>query len=217
MEEKVPPQLLLCFHVDPACREAGVKFRYCSFCEAPVAKRNFGRRHTHAGEKLNSKQDKISDDATTSTDAAVAPSAGRAKRKVQQSERSSAKKGRLKEPGIPDSIGNHGSNDTPSSEETDSTSGSGTDVQQSDGANSQEAAPRDFDQARWDAWISLLKKRPEASDKRAMSIWVRKVLVVSDTQLPLSKLDDVSVSTEEEKEKHINEKNGNGSGSDSTE
>lgn len=30
-----------------ACRNAGVKFRYCSHCKVPVAKRNFRKRHRH--------------------------------------------------------------------------------------------------------------------------------------------------------------------------
>ena len=35
-------QELLCTH--PACRSKGVRFLYCSFCEQPVAKANFGTR-----------------------------------------------------------------------------------------------------------------------------------------------------------------------------
>ena len=33
-----------------ACRNAGIKFRYCSHCKVPVAKRNFRKRHKHGGE-----------------------------------------------------------------------------------------------------------------------------------------------------------------------
>ena len=36
---------LLCSY--PACRQAGVKFRYCLQCRVPVAKRNFRNRHRH--------------------------------------------------------------------------------------------------------------------------------------------------------------------------
>jgi len=31
----------------PSCRRAGVKFCYCAFCQTPVAKRNFRKRHMH--------------------------------------------------------------------------------------------------------------------------------------------------------------------------
>ena len=33
-----------------ACRDGGIKFRYCAVCKKPVTKRNFRQRHTHAGE-----------------------------------------------------------------------------------------------------------------------------------------------------------------------
>ena len=36
---------LMCSY--PACRQAGVKFRYCLQCRVPVAKRNFRNRHRH--------------------------------------------------------------------------------------------------------------------------------------------------------------------------
>ncbi|KAG7346067.1 hypothetical protein IV203_005135 [Nitzschia inconspicua] len=39
-------QHLLCSH--PACRSAGVKFRYCLYCKKPVTKQNFRSRHLHA-------------------------------------------------------------------------------------------------------------------------------------------------------------------------
>jgi hypothetical protein len=53
---------------DPSCRNAGVKFRYCSFCKAPVAKRNFRRRHNHG-----SSQPEDCDESTNySTTSAVA-------------------------------------------------------------------------------------------------------------------------------------------------
>jgi len=33
-----------------ACRNAGIKFRYCVYCKLPVAKRNFAKRHRHMGK-----------------------------------------------------------------------------------------------------------------------------------------------------------------------
>jgi hypothetical protein len=200
---------LLLFIKDPACRKAGVKFRFCSFCETPVAKRNFGRRHTHAGESLPNKQDKMSDEATTSTEAAVAPpdKANSRKRWNEQYENdqdhkqpSKKQQRQEEESGIPKSIGNRRSDDSPSSGETDSTSGSGIDVQRQDDPNRQ-AVFQNFDPPRQEAWITLLNQRPDSSDRRAMSVWVRKILVVSDIQQPLSRLDDISVSTEEEEGK----------------
>ena len=187
--------------------------------------RNFGRRHTHAGEQLPRKLDnKVSDEATTSTEAAVAPTGHdkankrkRGKDDLQDDGQPSAKQARKKEdkdPGIPESIGNRRSDDSPSSGETDSTSGSGTDVQQQEGGVTQ-GVFKNFDPPRQEAWINLLNQRPDSNDRRAMSVWVRKVLVVSDTTQPLSRLDDISVSTEEEEEKQNNgEKKGSTSGSE---
>jgi hypothetical protein len=37
-------ELMCSYH---ACRITGIKFRYCAYCNVPVAKRNFGRRHQH--------------------------------------------------------------------------------------------------------------------------------------------------------------------------
>eukprot|EP00814_Leptocylindrus_danicus_P001366 CAMPEP_0116004296 /NCGR_PEP_ID=MMETSP0321-20121206/522_1 /TAXON_ID=163516 /ORGANISM="Leptocylindrus danicus var. danicus, Strain B650" /LENGTH=522 /DNA_ID=CAMNT_0003472579 /DNA_START=27 /DNA_END=1595 /DNA_ORIENTATION=+ len=35
------------------CRNCGIKFRYCKFCKAPVAKRNFQKLHSHAEDAAN--------------------------------------------------------------------------------------------------------------------------------------------------------------------
>ena len=37
----------------PACRKAGIKFCYCAFCQTPVAKRNFRKRHMHDNAETN--------------------------------------------------------------------------------------------------------------------------------------------------------------------
>jgi hypothetical protein len=49
---------LLCSYF--ACRNAGIKFRYCVYCKLPVAKRNFAKRHRHSGKIPNNEG---SDDA----------------------------------------------------------------------------------------------------------------------------------------------------------
>ncbi|KAG7361653.1 hypothetical protein IV203_036754 [Nitzschia inconspicua] len=200
---------VICSHA--ACRKAGVKFRFCSFCETPVAKRNFGRRHSHAGEKLTRKKGgKSSDDLTACTEAAVAPSDrdnGRKRRSNQCEDRKSsrrvAKQSRLKKNKnreIPKHIGNSRSDDSCSSVETNSTSGSGDDGRRKDDQNAHGILEK-FDAPRQQAWCKLLSRRPDSNDRRAMSAWVRKVLVVSDITEPLSRLDDFSVSTDEEDKK----------------
>jgi len=44
---------LVCSH--PTCSGSGRRFRYCSVCECPVAKRNFVKRHSHEGDPPNEK------------------------------------------------------------------------------------------------------------------------------------------------------------------
>jgi hypothetical protein len=185
--------------VDPGCRNAGVKFKWCSFCGAPVAKRNFNRRHKHSGEKPKGSFNK-------STESASVGKRSRQKDDLLEKRPSSSKKARSREkdPDIPESIANRQADESPSSEETDTTSGSGSDRHQQNAMISQEMF-KSFDAPRREAWISLLGQRPDSNDRRAMSVWVRKVLVVSDTQQPLSKLDDISVSTEEEEERQSSE------------
>lgn len=65
---------LMCSY--PACRQAGVKFRYCLECKVPVAKRNFRNRHRHGvsgkdgGEEYSSEEGEESEgvDDATATD-----------------------------------------------------------------------------------------------------------------------------------------------------
>eukprot|EP00588_Corethron_pennatum_P012966 CAMPEP_0194281096 /NCGR_PEP_ID=MMETSP0169-20130528/19841_1 /TAXON_ID=218684 /ORGANISM="Corethron pennatum, Strain L29A3" /LENGTH=442 /DNA_ID=CAMNT_0039026055 /DNA_START=58 /DNA_END=1386 /DNA_ORIENTATION=+ len=44
---------LYCSH--PLCKSGGCKFRYCAICKAPAARRNFRKRHEHAGNDQNPK------------------------------------------------------------------------------------------------------------------------------------------------------------------
>lgn len=194
--------------LDPSCNQAGVKFRWCSSCETPVAKRNFGRRHSHAG---NEKPPKKNHDKTVAAKDKDDP---RKRPRENISDGGSdgpqldQKKARVQGHDIhryiPESIGNRRSDDSPSSAETDSTSGSGTDAQQQD-EGTRHVAFQDFDPPRLKAWVGLLNHRPKFHDRRAMSVWVRKVLVVSDTTQPLSRLDDISVSTDDEEMKQNGE------------
>ena len=195
--------LTFVFDPDEACRNGGVKFRYCAYCEAPVAKRNFSRRHAHVGETLKRKRKKLSN-GDSKPNGGVAP----------DEKEPISKKARLKDSGIPESIGNRRSDESPSSE-TDSTSGSNT-GSDPDKLEEMLAAgpPSSFEPTRREAWINLLNQRPDTKDKRAMSVWVRKVLVVSDSQQPLSKLEEISVSSEEDDEKKNGKDKDSGSSSD---
>jgi hypothetical protein len=162
----------------------------------------------------------MSDEGTASVEVALSPTEKVNGRKRHSSQlgvehvQTVAKQPREKEgkdPGIPKSIGNRRSDDSPSSGETDSTSGSGTDVHQQNDTNGQEFFGK-FDRPRQEAWIKLLNQRPDSNDTQAMSVWVRKALVISDTSQPLSRLDDISVTTEEGEEKLYGERKTGGEG-----
>ena len=51
---------LLCSH--PSCQNKGIRFVYCSYCDAPVAKRNFSTRHNHNGSQKKGQQQVDTDD-----------------------------------------------------------------------------------------------------------------------------------------------------------
>ncbi|KAL7539715.1 hypothetical protein ACHAXR_009529 [Thalassiosira sp. AJA248-18] len=65
---------LMCSYT--ACRQAGVKFRYCLHCKVPVAKRNFRNRHRHGvpgGDGANASDEEIeSEEEETTTENAAA-------------------------------------------------------------------------------------------------------------------------------------------------
>src|SRR5210317_1495664 len=57
---------LMCSY--PACRQAGVKFRYCLHCKVPVAKRNFRNRHRHGVPGGDGGSDSGEDDASITSE-----------------------------------------------------------------------------------------------------------------------------------------------------
>lgn len=60
---------LICSH--PQCAASGRRFRFCKFCDLPVAKRNFQRRHSHGQppppkDESNKRSDNEDDDDSSS-------------------------------------------------------------------------------------------------------------------------------------------------------
>jgi hypothetical protein len=105
---------------------------------------------------------------------------------------------RKQDPDIPSSIGNRSSDESPSSEETETTSGTRNETGSKGGSG---RSLDIFDKDRRDAWLALLDERPDTKEERTMSVWVRKVLVVSDSHKPLSTLDGISETTDEDEER----------------
>lgn len=180
---------VVCSH--PACRNAGVKFRYCSFCKAPVAKRNFRRRHNHGGDTSTLESDdentKVSTaDAVTSrrliSKCEGEPEPKRAKLITSEddnvdattdSSKSSADNGRK-------------SFASKSQVKKEATEASSTiEVQATTGElgsspDTIKSSGRNLSQERRDEWAKLLDERPLTNDAESMSAWIAKILKASD-------------------------------------
>lgn len=140
---------LICSH--QFCREQGVKFQFCAYCQCPVAKRNFRNRHLHI------------DDAYPNIGP---PAAVMKKRDICQPISQGEQKKLKLEPGIittdpplltqqPRQESNDGDNEDSSSEESEDKIG------------------------RERQWTQLLHNRPPGSDERALELWIQKVMEVS--------------------------------------
>jgi hypothetical protein len=190
-----------------ACRNGGVKFRYCAHCMAPVAKRNFCRRHDHGmsakggdGETQD-EEDEASMDQSESTphkdEPDVASSLHKDKAAPKEDLRVASAKGPPKAcKEIPGS-----SLDVLSKAATSSfllQSGQGKrkapieeekvdeDLQDPQPEKIGEAGgPITISKKRRSMWNALLIKRPRTKDPRHLSSWLNEVLTVSDVETPI--------------------------------
>ena len=165
-----------------ACRNAGIKFRYCSHCKVPVAKRNFRKRHKHGGEDIprgagddsggeeepsvkkgipahiTADQDQ-ENDALSSQSADSNPQEksdlGVRQGLVQSSMRTFEKK---KQPQVPE-------------------------------APEESVTGAKISMDRKERWAALLGKRPATKDGDSMSAWLMEVLAVSDLDTPLKSME----------------------------
>jgi hypothetical protein len=141
-----------------ACRNAGTKFRYCVHCQLPVAKRNFFKRHKHLGkippERLVHGIAKVEDELSS-----LEGSSKRAVRCLLKKADANSLLDKLVEQ---------------KSEQ----------LVVAQGAISPDNLTSNMRQklveSRTDSWISLLGNRPRSRDEKAMLLWVRQVLAVSD-------------------------------------
>jgi hypothetical protein len=171
-----------------ACRNAGIKFRYCSHCKVPVAKRNFRKRHKHGGEDIpKGTGDESGDEAELAVKKGI-PSQITANREAAIDA---------------DGISSQSADSTKEHHEKNMTE---TDVQQGLVRSSMRtfeikqskdtsfkdipaaAAPLGDDkisEKRQKRWVSLLARRPSTKDGDSMSAWLMEVLAVSDLATPL--------------------------------
>ena len=182
-----------------ACRNGGVKFRYCAHCMAPVAKRNFCRRHDHGlsakgGEGEKFEEDEASmDHSDRSGDKGKpdpAPSSSKEKPKTPSKEKDMPVSSldvlsKAATSSFLMQTDQQKKRKKPSSEEEKVTA---VVVSQPAITSDQDADAADLasiSMKRRNMWSALLIKRPRTKDPRHLSSWLNEVLTVSDFETPL--------------------------------
>jgi hypothetical protein len=155
-----------------ACRNAGIKFRYCSHCKVPVAKRNFRKRHKHGGDDIRGGDD--SGDEEVANKKGI-PAQITAKCEVAH-----------------DGLSSQSDNSNGQDKQTELGIQQGlvrssmrSFEKKSKANNSGVAGDDKITPARQNRWTSLLAKRPATKDGDSMSAWLMEVLAVSDLDTPL--------------------------------
>jgi len=170
-EDAMHGENLVCSYF--ACRNGGIKFRYCAYCMAPVAKRNFSRRHDH-GMSKNKGGSSIRDEEEEDDDDTVGES-----EKLQCIPCDEA------------STSTFGNNALPSPKEDKM-------ILAVEENNKRKRAESDDVKAqvvisvvsseRRTLWNNLLKKRPRTKDPTELSAWLNEVLAISDVDFPLDQV-----------------------------
>lgn len=190
-----------------ACRNTGVKFRYCSHCKVPVAKRNFRKRHKHGDgqggkgddESASDEDEGGSDEADSKNNASqgAVPSLVTTSRTSNREETiptqvtttkndgSSAKKrgeDRKKKSSIPVQVSTSSDSGGISKKKVNGKPVNSLNlVCMRSGDERSEVV-----ETRRQKWAALLEKRPQTKDGEAISTWLLQVLAVSDLWKPLN-------------------------------
>eukprot|EP00339_Tiarina_fusa_P000556 CAMPEP_0117014864 /NCGR_PEP_ID=MMETSP0472-20121206/11981_1 /TAXON_ID=693140 ORGANISM="Tiarina fusus, Strain LIS" /NCGR_SAMPLE_ID=MMETSP0472 /ASSEMBLY_ACC=CAM_ASM_000603 /LENGTH=953 /DNA_ID=CAMNT_0004718533 /DNA_START=69 /DNA_END=2930 /DNA_ORIENTATION=+ len=183
-----------------ACRNAGIKFRYCTYCKLPVAKRNFCKRHKHTGKipasnmvkdlDMNGNDDSSSEESQNEIKKPPPPKKvvepvvvkeiklkPPAKTKAEMKKAAKARALRVKKRTLQISA-----NDA-----LKGLVGQGIEELEQSGAIKKPLSSEETKQlveARGEKWEELLNKRPRY-DRDAMLFWVQDILATSDFDTPL--------------------------------
>lgn len=170
-----------------ACRNAGIKFRYCSHCKVPVAKRNFRKRHKHGGEDIPKGPDDDSGGEDDHTDmkngipAQISTPYDNAVEADGISSHSADSDIHDKQP-IEMDAKTAGVRSSRSTMEKDQT-------MKTNSAMQKPVSPKKLidktGKDRHERWVALLATRPATKDGGSMSSWLMEVLAVSDLETPL--------------------------------
>lgn len=182
----------------PECRNSGVKFCFCTYCNIPVAKRNFRIRHNHcdyappaptvaealaaAGSTLTLPLPERSNDHARSTRSSIQfdlPTSPLQRKKLKESD--GAKKQ------------SNASNSVKESETHDSKNGNDIAVERNSAASQDGGSsgdiPSNTDESgitpeRMAAWDQLLDRRPRQLDSAEMATWLASVMAISSVDAP---------------------------------
>jgi hypothetical protein len=143
------------------CQNKGIKFVYCKFCVAPVAKNNFVTRHKHTTDvEASTKQD------TNTSSRGIKRTASEALQEAEVMDTAllAGEISRADSGGF--IVGRDGQE-----EKSDSGGSSGRDVT----PKKEEKITR-----RQRRWLSLLDERPPANDHAKMKLWLTLAVTMSD-------------------------------------
>jgi len=179
-----------------ACRNAGIKFRYCSHCKVPVAKRNFRKRHKHGGEDFPKGAGEEAADTGDEADAAMKkgiPSQITASREVvndaddissQSADSTKEQEKKMTEADVQQGLVRNSMRTFESKKSKFASAAKGAGVLP--------AGDGTITDKRQKQWAVLLGKRPSTKDGNSMSAWLMEVLAVSDLGSPLKAGEDLS-------------------------
>lgn len=201
-----------------ACRNGGVKFRYCAHCMAPVAKRNFCRRHDHGMSKVDGETNGEDDEVSLDQSEGSAPkdSEGVAKPCKESNKESSPEKALKKKEAkesaqasmnlltstatnkFLDSNKKKRKKTTDEIKTNEDGKDSSEDMEVEVPNESTSGIPLEGEGSRGLAsisskrrklWTELLVRRPRTKDPRHLSAWLNEVLTVSEFEIPLDQIE----------------------------
>jgi len=197
---------LICSY--PSCCKDGPKFRFCSVCRIPVAKRNFHQRHSHdevglSAERIRQKSSQVPPTPTTTAASSTRTSSvdeGRKFNRKDNSDGHKRKKLNKIEAGpvmcslATTSIAEGDDVVAAAAAQGIGTSGSDRTIDDDDGVDSswrpdtRSGIPVD----RQRRWAALLKSRPTSNEANALSYWLEQVIEVSAWNVKKKTTKDVS-------------------------
>lgn len=173
-----------------ACRNGGIKFRYCAYCMAPVAKRNFSRRHDHGmlQKKLKGGSSETAGKATAARDSTAGKSAatktgnGPAVLLETAPEEDEVKKKRKRDN---ENTNNEEDDDAAVGKQKEEAGITGTVAIEAEETSTTATI---MSSKRESVWNNLLTQRPRTKNPNQLSSWLNEVLAVSDTDFPLDQV-----------------------------